>query len=52
MTYLTLRCVTSLESPRDAREVVETCVYWSEDPAVDEVTTEPAMDSSPWTLNN
>ena len=44
MTYLMKRCVTSLETLRDAREVVETCTNWGAETGGDEAGTEPSSD--------
>ena len=45
MTYLTKRCMTAPESPRDAFEVVVACANFGADPAADDVIAEPSLDS-------
>ena len=46
MTYVTVRCVNSPETPRNASEVVEACTSWGAAPRAGDVEAEPSVDSS------
>ena len=46
VTYVTVRCVNSLETPRNASEVVEACASWGAAPRAGDVEAEPSVESS------